>query len=80
MLITDTRGYRESYLVIRARIDRLCAQIKRGGVSQAKALEVYSEMADDFLKDDSQNAELFKMVYKSRIERLSDQFFAGAGQ
>lgn len=76
--IRDKRGYGESYLAARLKIDDLCDQIKRSEISEADAMDSYSRIADNFLKEKSQKTELFNMVYESRVKRLIRQFLAGA--
>lgn len=78
--IKDKRGYSESYLAARLKIDDLCDLIKRSKIFEADALDSYSLIADNFLKEESQKAELFNMVYESRIKRLILQFLVGAGK
>ena len=78
--IRDRRGYSESYLAARLKIDDLCDRIRKSGITEAVALDSYSHIADNFLKEESQKAELFSMVYESRIKRLIRQFLAGAGE
>jgi hypothetical protein len=70
----DTRGYDDAYLRARAAIDELCDRIAGGDVSSDEAIESYRRIESDFLKEDPQKAELFKMVYERRIVRLSEQF------
>ena len=80
MRIGDKRGYSETYLAARLKIDDLCDQIKKSEIFETDALDSYSLIADNFLKEESQKAELFTMVYESRIKRLILQFLAGAGE
>lgn len=78
MRIGDKQGYSESYLAARLKIDDLCERIRRSEIFEADALDSYSLIADNFLKEESQKAELFTMVYENRIKRLILQFLVGA--
>jgi hypothetical protein len=73
----DTRGYSEAYLRAREAIDELCGEIAGGKISRDEAMQSYSLIESDYLKEDPQNAELFKMVYESRVVRLLRQFGSG---
>ncbi|MEE9553421.1 MAG: hypothetical protein V3W18_03915 [candidate division Zixibacteria bacterium] len=79
MRIKDKRGYTDFYLAARSEIDNLCDLIRNGAISKVDALDSYLSIADNFLKEKPQKAELFNMVYKSRIIRLGEQFLTGAG-
>jgi hypothetical protein len=75
----DTGGYDEAYLRARAAMDELCERIKGREISRDEAMKSYGMIESDYLKEDPQNAELFKMVYESRIVRLLRQFAPGDG-
>jgi len=78
MSIPDYRKYSPSYLAVRSELDQLCEGIISREITPSDARRTYSELAGAFLKEYPEKAELFKMVYLSRIERLLEQFAAGA--
>jgi len=77
MRIADKRDFGDSYLDARIRLDRLCGKIIEYRIVSNEAFEEYDSIESDFLKEDVEKTELFKMIYKHRIKRLVGQFPAG---
>lgn len=72
--LTDEKGYSVPYLAARRRIDGLCEKITLRLVSPEEALATYDRVEADFLKEEPQTADLFTMIYRSRVKRLTEQF------
>ncbi len=66
------------YALARLRLDELCESIRLRQVTSDQAREEYVKIESRFLPSNQEKAELFKMIYKSRIERLCQQFLRGA--
>lgn len=62
------------YVLARMRLDELCASICERRVTAARAREEYERIESRFLSTNQEKDELFRMIYKSRIERLCGQF------
>jgi len=75
--IVNKTGYSKAYLESRRRIDDLCRSIMLGEISPKETLDRYESIETRYLKETSEKAELFRMVYRSRIERLVNQFGPG---
>jgi hypothetical protein len=65
------------YILARLRIDELCESIRRRHVTSDQARDEYRKIENRFLSSNHEKAELFRMIYKSRIERLCGQFLMG---
>jgi hypothetical protein len=70
----NEEGYNREYIRLRWKIDRLCRSITAGQIGFADAEREYKEIETEFSQQDSQKADLFKMIYGSRIIRLCGQF------
>lgn len=70
----DKSRYSDSYLDARKHLDDLCEKIRRRELSSEEALGRYQMIERDFLKEEPQKAELFIMIYRNRIKRLTGQF------
>ncbi|UCC81098.1 MAG: hypothetical protein JSW64_07000 [Candidatus Zixiibacteriota bacterium] len=66
--------YGEHYLGARKKIDVLCELIVSGRLSRKEALKIYREIENNFAELDPDNAQLFNMIYETRVNRLCDQF------
>ncbi len=67
-------GYSQDYIEARKQIDELCDLIVMGVVSRQKAFEEYNRVELGFTENNPEISEFFKMIYRSRIERLTSQF------
>ncbi len=70
----DTIGYDDDYLGMRTEIDLLCDDITSGAIAQNDAWRQYEVIERSFYQRDPERIELFRMIYKNRIERLCRQF------
>ena len=75
--ISDKRGYSDCYLDAREKIDDLCRRIMTSGMTAERALRSYEQVEAEFADEEPENADLFKLIYKSRVVRLADQFSPG---
>jgi hypothetical protein len=66
------------YVLARLKIDALCELISQQRVTAAQAKEAYQRIESRFLSSNQEKADLFKMIYKSRIERLCQQHLKGS--
>jgi len=65
------------YTLARIRIDRLCECIRGRLMEAARAKEEYEKIERRYASSNQEKADLFRMIYKSRINRLCEQFLAG---
>ena len=66
--------YDEEYSNVRRKIDILCGLIISGRLSRDSALQKYDEIERDYANGKQGDLNLFRMIYKSRVERLCAQF------
>ncbi len=66
--------YDEDYSSARRKIDILCGLIVSGRLSKDTALQKYDEIERDYGNGKRGDMNLFRMIYKSRVERLCVQF------
>lgn len=64
----------DSYLKAKQEVDNLCRKIVSGGVTPEKALEHYHRIERQFAVEESADQGFFRLIYKSRVQRLSNQF------
>lgn len=70
-------NYDSRYLAARAQMDELCDSIVTGMTDCEKAIGNYARIESEFAAAFPENAELFRMIYKNRVERLCSQFLSG---
>ena len=68
------RGFSDRYLDARARIDDLCRRIVTSGLTNEQAMKSYEQIEAEYAVEEPENVDLFRMIYRSRIVRLADQF------
>lgn len=66
-----------AYLDARQEVDELCRNIVTGAVTAEKALESYEKIERLYAQDEPLDLEFFRMIYRSRVVRLIDQFIPG---
>lgn len=64
----------KNYVDARRKLDVLCGIIISGRISQENAKRLYEEIKQEYMGSSPENADLFRMIYDSRISRLCDQF------
>lgn len=72
--VSGKRGYSDRYLNARARVDDLCRRIVVGGISTEQAMKLFEQIEDGYSYGEPEHVDLFKMIYRSRVVRLADQF------
>jgi hypothetical protein len=68
------RGFSDRYLGARAKIDDLCRRIVVRHISAEQAMKSYEQIEAEYADEEPENIDLFRMIYRSRIARLADQF------
>jgi hypothetical protein len=68
------RDYSDSYLDARAKIDDLCRRIVVRQVTTEQAMKSYERIENEYAGVEPGRVDLFRMIYRSRIARLADQF------
>ena len=71
------RGFSDRYLDARERVDDLCRRIVVKHIPAEQAMESYEQIEAEYANEEPENIDLFRMIYKSRIARLADQFSRG---
>jgi hypothetical protein len=66
--------FSDAYLEARREVDELCRKIVLGVVTPERAMESYDQIEDLYAKREPSNLEFFRMIYRSRVDRLIDQF------
>jgi hypothetical protein len=64
------------YNLARLRIDMLCSKIEQKLISIDKARQEYFNIEQKYVTSNRDKADLFIMIYRSRIERLCGQFLS----
>jgi hypothetical protein len=64
------------YILARLKLDLLCESIRQHRVTAIQAKDEYTGIENRYLLSNEEKADLFRMIYKSRIERLCEQFLA----
>lgn len=72
----DKTGFESQYLESRKRIDILCDLIVAERISNVDALEKYRQIEENYMHNALEGIELFRMVYKNRVNRLCRQFLS----
>jgi hypothetical protein len=67
-------GYSQNYIASRNKVDKLCDLVVLGVISFAGAMDEYRRIEAEFAAHEPEMMDFFRMVYKSRLERLADQF------
>ena len=67
-------GYSQNYIVARKQVDKLCDLVVLGVISPARAMNEYQRIETEFGDREPEMREIFKTIYKNRLERLSSQF------
>lgn len=70
-------GYDSPYIKARKEIDDLCRMITKGEITIDKANSIYDGIEAQFASRNPERADLFRMIYKSRVSRLCEQFLSG---
>jgi len=73
----DSKDFSEFYLIAKERIDRLCEKIAALRITAGEAMAAYDRIEADFLKEQPGMADLFIMIYRSRVVRLCEQYLTG---
>lgn len=71
------RGFSDRYLEARAKIDDLCRRIVISHISTEQAMKSYEQIEAEYASEEPENIDLFRMIYRSRVVRLADQFSRG---
>jgi hypothetical protein len=70
--------YDQNYITSRREVDRLCDLIVEGKISAGDAKQIYTGIQREFTRSNPEKAEMFSMIYESRIKRLCHDFQAEA--
>ena len=71
---SGNRAHSDRYLDARAKIDDLCRRIVVGDITTGQAMKSYEQIEAEYAGEEPENVDLFRMIYRSRIVRLADQF------
>jgi len=74
----DNNGYESRYLDARKKIDFLCDMIVARKISAVDAKEEYVIIELKYTHPNMEGIELFRMIYKNRVDRLCRQFLGKA--
>ena len=66
--------YEKPYLEAKRKIDVLCGLIVSGKMYRETAEGIYENIEREFIESNSEDSELFGLVYRNRINRLCEQF------
>jgi len=66
----EERGYSKAYIDARIKIDNLCCNIQAKTISSRDAMLYYDQLEFEYLKIEPEQCELFRGIYRQRIERL----------
>jgi hypothetical protein len=70
----EERGYSEAYIDARMKVENLCRQIGTSALNNDEAIELYDAIENEYVNRESEGAELFRRIYRSRIVRLCGEF------
>ncbi len=68
------RSFSDRYLDARAKIDDLCRRIVVSDITTEQAMKSYEQIETEYAGEEPEHVDLFRMIYRSRIIRLADQF------
>ncbi len=72
--LSGKRGYSDCYLDAREKIDDLCRRIAVSGITTEGAMKSFERIESEYADEEAEHIDLFRMIYRSRIVRLTDQF------
>jgi hypothetical protein len=68
----------KGYVNFRKKIDSLCDLILQGLIAQENARSEYDKIETAYAEAAPHDTKLFRLIYKSRVERLCQQFLVEA--
>jgi hypothetical protein len=77
---SEKTDFSNGYLEARQEVDELCRNIVLGAVTPDKAMESYHRIERIYTEKEPSDLEFFKMIYRSRVIRLIDQFLQEDGK
>jgi hypothetical protein len=69
----NERGYSQAYIDARMKIENLCCHIGSDFQNNEKTMEIYQAIENEYINQEPERAELFKKIYRSRVERLCEE-------
>ncbi len=72
----NAKHHDRGYVEARRKIDNLCGLIISERFTRKSAAREYENIERDYAKDEPDNLDFFRMIYKNRVRRLCDQFNA----